>query len=146
MIEIDGVGSYLIREVTRQPNCYACEPPRLNARITILRSVPRQVDSLGRVTREAGKEIVCENLLAAIQPETAPMSAPTANAPGIYPETRIHGYVAFSEQTRTIQPGDEFTWSNAVYRILDAFWTEVDINETYGVIHLRCQRKAGESA
>lgn len=55
------------------------------------------------------------------------------------------GQVQFNEETKKIRLNDEFRWGNMTYRVINIDWTEVDINETFGIIKLTAKRVGGEN-
>lgn len=142
VIDIAGEGAYLIPEVTRQVNCYACEPLRLNALLTITRRTSRKADSLGRIVQQPGVETVCADQLA------------HGTASDRFQKQDIGLVVAgepvfllpLNEETRQIRREDEFTLDGETYSIYYANFDQCNPERTHGIIQLHCRRKAGESA
>ena len=143
IIDIEGEGAYLIPEATRQINCYACKPLRLNARIpAITRKVPRQADSLGHVIEEAREMAICTDLLAH---STAKDSFQQQDIGTLVPGEPLF-LLPLNEDTRTICRGDEFALDGESYSIYQVNFDRCDPARTHGIITLCCRRKAGESA
>ena len=143
ILDIEGEGAYLIPEVTRQVDCYACEPLLLNARISAITcKYPRKADSLGRVIEEAGETAICEDLLAH---STAQDSFQKQDM-----GTLVLGEPLFllplNEDTRAIRRGDEFALDGDSYSIYQVNFDRCDPGRNHGIITLHCRRKAGESA
>ena len=143
IIDIEGEGAYLIPEATRQINCYACKPLRLNARIpAITRKVPRQADSLGHVIEEAREMAICTDLLAH---STAKDSFQQQDMGTLVPGEPLF-LLPLNGDTRDIRREDEFTLDGERYSIYHVGFERCDPARTHGIITLCCRRKAGESA
>ena len=143
ILDIEGEGAYLIPEVTRQVDCYACEPLRLNARIpAITHKYPRKADSLGHVIQEAREMTICTDLLA----HSAAQDSFQKQDMG----TLVLGEPLFllplNEDTRAICRGDEFALDGDSYSIYQVNFDRCDPGRNHGIITLHCRRKAGESA
>lgn len=142
IIAIEGEGEYLIPEVVQQVDCYACEPLRLNALLTITRKTPLQADRRGRITQQPGTETVCTDQLA----HGVSSDGFQKQGVGIIVAGEPVFLLPLNDETRRIRREDEFVLDGDTYSIFHANFDQCDPGRTHGVVRLHCRRKAGESA
>ena len=53
------------------------------------------------------------------------------------------GQIQFNTATRQMTINDEFEFGGFTYRIINIEWTEVNYDQTAGIINFNCKRVAG---
>lgn len=141
IISIEGEGQYLIPNVTRQVDCYACEPLRLNALLTVTRKTPRKADSLGQIIQQAGEETICTDQLA----HSVSSDSFQKQDIGVVVLGEPTFLLPLNDETRQIRREDEFILDGETYSIYHVGFDQCDPGRTHGIIKLHCRRKGGES-
>ena len=67
----------------------------------------------------------------------------TAATPGINADSLMTGQIQFNTATRQMTINDEFEFGGFTYRIINIEWTEVNYDQTAGIINFNCKRVAG---
>ena len=145
VVDEDGTPHLLNWDIQNYPNTQTTQAVECNLYLTVTRNVPRRADRTGRIIDEAHKETIFEKAPASFwEYASRPEYQTNYNAPGVLADATIVGQVQFNETTRQVRLNDEFEWGNITYRIINIDWTEVDINETFGLIKLTAKRVGGE--
>lgn len=55
----------------------------------------------------------------------------------------MSGQIQFNEQTKKITINDEFEYGGFTYRLINVDWSEVNYDNTAGIINFNCKRVAG---
>ena len=67
----------------------------------------------------------------------------SAGIPGINADSLMTAQVQFNDATKQITINDEFKFGGFTYRIINVEWTEVNYEQTAGIINFNCKRVAG---
>lgn len=141
----DGKYHILNWDVQNYPNTQTTQAVECNLYLTVTRNVPRKADPSGKIIDEAHVETIFEKLPASFwEYASRPEYQVNTNTPGILADATIVGQIQFNDMTRQVRLNDEFVWGNYTYRVINIDWTEVDINETFGIIRLTAKRVGGE--
>ena len=144
IIDPDGVIYLLDWEVPPQSNNKMSRALRCNCMFTFTRYQKEKTDKRGFVIEEAGKKPIASNMPCnAYRYDGRPEFSAISFAPGVVPNALSLFSVQLNDYTKNIRIGDEFTWVNEDYVIIDVSYSGTDIYSNRGVIKVQAKKKAG---
>ena len=147
-------GDYIIRDhgeillltwdIKEHMNNQATQAQICNLKLTLMRHVQATADARGFIETPAHDETILFEHPATFTPYAGrPDYIATANVPGINADSLMSGQIQFNEQTKRITVNDEFEYGGFTYRLINVDWSEVNYDNTAGIINFNCKRVAG---
>lgn len=125
-------------------NNQATQAQICNLKLTLTRHVQAAADARGFVVTPAHDEVVLNEHPATFNPYAGrPDYIATANVPGINADSLMSGQIQFNPVTKNITINDEFEYGGFTYRMINVDWSEVNYDNTRGIINFNCKRVAG---
>lgn len=144
-IREDGLIVMLNWSIQQYINAQTTQAIECNHRITVKRAYDAVADKRGYKLFDAHDEIIVDNLPCVMSEYAGrPDFAAAQNTPGISADMLMVCHFQFNEHTKDVRIGDTFEYCNSTYRVINLNYTEVDIDQTFGVITVNARRVAGE--
>lgn len=130
--------------VAHNPNNQASQAQICNMNLVIERDIPEVIDANAMLIQEARREVIVPSIPAiSYIYEGRPDYMPTNNTPGVVPDHIVVMQVQFNSTTNLAMIGDEFTWGDQRYRIVEKNITQVQRNGDSGILTFQAKKVAG---
>lgn len=131
-------------DIKEHMNNQATQAQICNLKLTLKRHVQAVSDARGFVVTPAHDEVILFEHPSTFEPyQGRPDYISSASSPGINADSLMSGQIQFNEETKNIRINDEFEHGGFTYRIINYEWTQVDYDQTYGIIKFNAKRVAG---
>lgn len=144
-IREDGLIVMLNWSIQQYINAQTTQAIECNHMITVKRAYDAGADKRGYKLFDAHDEIIVDSLPCVMSEYAGrPDFAAAQNSPGISADMLMVCHFQFNEYSKNVRIGDTFEYCGSTYRVINLNYTEVDINQTFGVITVNARRIAGE--